>query len=84
VAPASGAPQFAQYLPLAAAPQDGHLVESGEDITLKLLTGFRCCTDNNYKLKTTRPMGTATEDYPPGAVGLPARGFGLVRNGVKV
>src|SRR5439155_12213393 len=35
------------------------------------------------QLKTTRWMGTATEDYPLGAVGLPARGFGLVGNGVK-
>ncbi len=29
VAPASGAPQFAQYLPLATEPQEGHVVESG-------------------------------------------------------
>jgi len=44
---------------------------------VKLLTGFRSCIDNELQLKTT-------EDYRLGAVGLPARGFGLVRNSVRV
>ncbi|HEX9219306.1 MAG TPA: hypothetical protein VF858_02370 [Gemmatimonadaceae bacterium] len=30
VAPASGAPQFAQYRPVATAPQDGQALEVGE------------------------------------------------------
>ena len=42
VAPASGAPQFAQYLPVAALPQDGQVVvwsglDEGDVMRLKLV-----------------------------------------------
>lgn len=42
MAPASGAPQFAQYLPVPAAPQEGQAVvwsdgEDGEGMRVKLV-----------------------------------------------
>jgi hypothetical protein len=71
VAPASGAPQLAQYLPVAAAPHAGQAaVESGEEegdvMRLKIVRRRLMCSEIRRIWDET---ATTTYDYRPGAVG---------------
>jgi hypothetical protein len=77
VAPASGAPQFAQYLPVATAPHDGQAAmesdEGGGDVMrLKLVRRRLVCSE----IQSGSGTATATYDYRPAAVGGSAVGFG--------
>ena len=78
MAPASGAPQLAQYLPVAAAPHAGQAaVESGEEegdvMRLKIVRRRLMCSEIRRIWDET---ATTTYDYRPGAVGRPAGGCG--------
>jgi hypothetical protein len=78
MAPGSGAPQLAQYRPVAGLPHDGQATrgsdeaEEGAVMCSKLVRRHSRATVGDYS-----KWGTTTEDYLPGALGVPAFGYGL-------